>query len=94
MLGNDPSNYEDIFPEDPMYEETMPNARVWRTHQAESAIHDANMVEEMRDNVDVLLVFVSELPIASVVSNSITIGRSFLRGRHDFCCPDIAEPAS
>ncbi|SJL12124.1 uncharacterized protein ARMOST_15545 [Armillaria ostoyae] len=55
--GNDPSNYEDVFPEDPMYAETVPNARVWRTHQAESAIHDANMVEEIRDNVDVLLVF-------------------------------------
>ncbi|PBK93088.1 hypothetical protein ARMGADRAFT_870956, partial [Armillaria gallica] len=50
-------NYEDRFPEDPIYEETAPNARVWRTHQAESEIHDANMVEEIRDNVDVLLVF-------------------------------------
>ncbi|SJL00935.1 uncharacterized protein ARMOST_04250 [Armillaria ostoyae] len=55
--GNDPSNYEDIFPEDPMYAEMVPNARVWRTHQAESVIHDANMVEEIWDNVDVLLVF-------------------------------------
>ncbi|PBK78676.1 hypothetical protein ARMSODRAFT_50004 [Armillaria solidipes] len=55
--GNDPSNYEDRFPEDPIYAETAPNARVWRTYQAESAIHDANMVEESRDNVDVLLVF-------------------------------------
>ncbi|KAK0239621.1 hypothetical protein EDD85DRAFT_731717, partial [Armillaria nabsnona] len=50
-------NYEDRFPEDPIYEETAPNARVWRTHQAESEIHDVNMVEEIRDNVDVLLVF-------------------------------------
>ncbi|KAK0229028.1 hypothetical protein IW262DRAFT_1479730 [Armillaria fumosa] len=55
--GNDPSNYEDRFPEDPIYEETAPNARVWMTHQAESAIHDASKVEEYRDNVDVLLVF-------------------------------------
>ncbi|KAK0230020.1 hypothetical protein IW262DRAFT_1243999, partial [Armillaria fumosa] len=50
-------NYEDRFPEDPIYEETAPNARVWMTHQAESAIHDASKVEEYRDNVDVLLVF-------------------------------------
>ncbi len=64
-----------------------------RTHQAESAIHDANMVEEMRDNVDVLLVFVSKPPIISDISNSIAIGRSFLRSRHDFCCPDVPEPA-
>ncbi|PBK78656.1 hypothetical protein ARMSODRAFT_1078171 [Armillaria solidipes] len=55
--GNDTSKYEDRFPEDPIYAETAPNARVWRTHQVESAIHDANMVEEIRDNVDVLLVF-------------------------------------
>ncbi len=64
------------------------------THQAESAIHDANIVEEFRDNVDVLLVFVSELPIISAVSDGITIGWSFLRGRYDFCCPDVPEPAS
>ncbi|KAK0196646.1 hypothetical protein F5146DRAFT_12211 [Armillaria mellea] len=71
--GNDPSNYEDRFPEDPMYEETAPNARVWMTHQAESAIHDANMVEEIRDNVDVLLVFAglfSAVVIAFVVQTS------------------------
>ncbi|PBK86903.1 hypothetical protein ARMGADRAFT_870595, partial [Armillaria gallica] len=50
-------DYEDGFPEDPLYAETAPSARVWMIHQAESAIHDANMVEEFRDNVDVLLVF-------------------------------------
>ncbi|PBK83737.1 hypothetical protein ARMGADRAFT_885586, partial [Armillaria gallica] len=33
------------------------NTRVWRTHEDESRIHDTNMVEESRDNVDVLLVF-------------------------------------
>ncbi|KAK0462437.1 uncharacterized protein EV420DRAFT_1734782, partial [Desarmillaria tabescens] len=50
-------NYEEKYPEDPIYEETSPNARVWRTYEDESKIHDANMVEESRDNVDVLLVF-------------------------------------
>ncbi|KAK0462442.1 uncharacterized protein EV420DRAFT_1251210, partial [Desarmillaria tabescens] len=50
-------NYEEKYPEDPIYEETTPNARVWRTYEDESKIHDANMVEESRDNVDVLLVF-------------------------------------
>ncbi|KAK0491496.1 hypothetical protein IW261DRAFT_1556638 [Armillaria novae-zelandiae] len=49
--GNDPYNCEDRFPEDLMYEETTLNARVWMTRD------DANMVEEIRDNVDVLLVF-------------------------------------
>ncbi|KAK0458578.1 uncharacterized protein EV420DRAFT_1748062 [Desarmillaria tabescens] len=55
--GNDPYNYEEKYPEDPRYEEATPNARVWRTYEDESRSHDANMVEESRDNVDVLLVF-------------------------------------
>ncbi|PBK93096.1 hypothetical protein ARMGADRAFT_1080268 [Armillaria gallica] len=55
--GNDLPNYEDRFPEDPMYEETAPNARVWRTLQEVSVIHDVKRVEESRDNIDVLLVF-------------------------------------
>ncbi|KAK0441430.1 hypothetical protein EV421DRAFT_732643 [Armillaria borealis] len=55
--GNDAYNYEEKYPEDAIYEETTSNARVWRVHEDESRIHDANMVEESRDNVDVLLVF-------------------------------------
>ncbi|KAK0492205.1 hypothetical protein EDD18DRAFT_1358293 [Armillaria luteobubalina] len=55
--GNDAYNYKEKYPEDAPYEETAPNARVWRTYEDESKIHDANMVEESRDNVDVLLVF-------------------------------------
>ncbi|KAK0458571.1 uncharacterized protein EV420DRAFT_1334422, partial [Desarmillaria tabescens] len=55
--GNDPYNYEEKYPEDAAYEEAAPNARVWRTYEDESRIHDSNMVEESRDNVDVLLVF-------------------------------------
>ncbi|KAK0188615.1 hypothetical protein F5146DRAFT_877256, partial [Armillaria mellea] len=50
-------NYEEKYPEDATYEETAPNARVWRTYEDESRSHDANIVEESRDNVDVLLVF-------------------------------------
>ncbi|KAK0227919.1 hypothetical protein IW262DRAFT_1455102 [Armillaria fumosa] len=55
--GNDTYDYEQKYPEDALYEETAPAARVWRTHEDESRIHDAIMVEESRDNVDVLLVF-------------------------------------
>ncbi|SJL00658.1 uncharacterized protein ARMOST_03971 [Armillaria ostoyae] len=55
--GNDPFNYEEKYPEDAYCEELGPNARVFRTHVDERAIHDANMVEESRDGVDVLLVF-------------------------------------
>ncbi|KAK0474764.1 hypothetical protein IW261DRAFT_523944 [Armillaria novae-zelandiae] len=55
--GNDTYDYEQKYPEDAPYAEAAPNARVWRTHEDESRIHDTNMVEESRDNVDVLLVF-------------------------------------
>ncbi|KAK0492114.1 hypothetical protein EDD18DRAFT_521337 [Armillaria luteobubalina] len=55
--GNDTYDYEQKYPEDAPYAETAPNARVWRTHEDESRIHGTNMVEEARDNVDVLLVF-------------------------------------
>ncbi|KAK0492182.1 hypothetical protein EDD18DRAFT_1080090, partial [Armillaria luteobubalina] len=34
------------------------NAQVWRVHEDESRIHDTNIVEESRDNIDVLLVSV------------------------------------
>ncbi|PBK83089.1 hypothetical protein ARMGADRAFT_876347, partial [Armillaria gallica] len=50
-------DYEQKYPEDAPFEEAAPAARVWRTYNDESRNHDANMVEESRDNVDVLLVF-------------------------------------
>ncbi|PBK83717.1 hypothetical protein ARMGADRAFT_666672 [Armillaria gallica] len=55
--GNDTYDYEQKYPEDAPYEEAAPAARVWRTYEDESRNHDVNMVEESRDNVDVLLVF-------------------------------------
>ncbi|KAK0442824.1 hypothetical protein EV421DRAFT_2056364 [Armillaria borealis] len=55
--GNDSYDYEQKYPEDAPNEEAAPAARVWRTYEDESRNHDANMVEESRDNVDVLLVF-------------------------------------
>ncbi|PBK83085.1 hypothetical protein ARMGADRAFT_945368, partial [Armillaria gallica] len=57
FLGNDSYDYEQKYPEDAPNEEAASAARVWRTYEDESRNHDANMVEESRDNVDVLLVF-------------------------------------
>ncbi|PBK97105.1 hypothetical protein ARMGADRAFT_1010604 [Armillaria gallica] len=48
---------EEKYPEDAPCEEMGPSARVFRTHLDERAIYDANMAEESRDGVDVLLVF-------------------------------------
>ncbi|SJL04852.1 uncharacterized protein ARMOST_08223 [Armillaria ostoyae] len=55
--GNDSYDYEQKYPEDPIFEETAPNARVWRTYEDESRIHDVHMVEQARDSADGLLVF-------------------------------------
>ncbi|KAK0442890.1 hypothetical protein EV421DRAFT_2082008, partial [Armillaria borealis] len=55
--GNDTYDYEQKYPEDAPHEEAAPASRVWRTYEDEGRKHDANMVEESRDNVDVLLVF-------------------------------------
>ncbi|KAJ3774915.1 hypothetical protein FB446DRAFT_786532 [Lentinula raphanica] len=50
-------DYEQRFPEDPIFEETGPNARVWRTYLVESAAFDENMIGEARDGLDAMLVF-------------------------------------
>ncbi|KAK0227870.1 hypothetical protein IW262DRAFT_1246611, partial [Armillaria fumosa] len=50
-------DYEQKYPEDAPFEEATPAARVWKTYEDESRKRDANMVEESRDSVDVLLVF-------------------------------------
>lgn len=52
-------DYEQRFPEDPIFEETGPNARVWRTYLVESAAFDENMVGEARDGLDSMLIFAS-----------------------------------
>ncbi|KAK0211087.1 hypothetical protein DFS33DRAFT_1450817 [Desarmillaria ectypa] len=57
----DAFDYEAKYPEDAIYEETAPNARVFRTYHDESHIFDANMVEEPLDTIDVLLVFLTGL---------------------------------
>ncbi|KAK0231494.1 hypothetical protein IW262DRAFT_1260748, partial [Armillaria fumosa] len=57
ILGNDPYDYEQKFPEDKQYEELGPAARVWRTYLEECAASDGEMVEGWRDGLDVLLVF-------------------------------------
>ncbi|KAK0492180.1 hypothetical protein EDD18DRAFT_522969 [Armillaria luteobubalina] len=55
--GNGTYDYERKYPEDATYEETAPNARVWKVHEDESKKHDANIVGTARDDLDLLLVF-------------------------------------
>ncbi|SJK98272.1 uncharacterized protein ARMOST_01535 [Armillaria ostoyae] len=81
--GNDPFNYEDKYPEDNIYEETAPNARIWRTYLDESTNHDVRMVGESRDSVDVLLVFAglfSAVVSASLLFEMVLIQRAIANG--------------
>ncbi|PBK83064.1 hypothetical protein ARMGADRAFT_677560 [Armillaria gallica] len=55
--GNDVYDQEQVYPEDAIYAETTPNARVWKTYEDESKSHDANMVGQAGDSADGLLVF-------------------------------------
>ncbi|KAF9011007.1 hypothetical protein BDZ89DRAFT_1226071 [Hymenopellis radicata] len=50
-------DYEEKFPEDPIYGECSPTARVWRAYIEESQKFDVEVVEDWRDTIDVLLVF-------------------------------------
>ncbi len=77
--GNDPFNYEEKYPEDAYGEEMGPNARVFRTCVDERAIHDANMVEESRDGVDVLLVFRTLPVVCSSPYSSLCTRRVYSR---------------
>ncbi|KAF5393063.1 hypothetical protein D9757_001111 [Collybiopsis confluens] len=50
-------DYEQKFPEDLIFHETGPSARVWRTYLAESTTFDENMIGEARDGLDAMLIF-------------------------------------
>ncbi|SJL12383.1 uncharacterized protein ARMOST_15809 [Armillaria ostoyae] len=55
--GHDPSDYEQKYSEDARGEEMGLFARIWRIYLDECAIFDAEMVEDWRDGLDVLLIF-------------------------------------
>ncbi|KAK0216157.1 hypothetical protein IW262DRAFT_1277049, partial [Armillaria fumosa] len=57
LSGHDPSDYEQKYSEDARGEEMGLFARIWRTYLDECAIFDAEMIEDWRDGLDVLLIF-------------------------------------
>lgn len=54
-----PDDYEQKYPEDPYGLEAGPNARIWRVYLDECEAYDKEKVEDWRDTIDVLMVFVS-----------------------------------
>lgn len=59
-VGNDPYDYEQKYPEDEPYQEMGPMARIWKVFLDECTKFDAEMTEDWKDALDVLLVFVSQ----------------------------------
>ncbi|KAF5393086.1 hypothetical protein D9757_001083 [Collybiopsis confluens] len=82
VFNVDDDDYEQKFPEDPIFHETGPNARVWRTYLAESHKFDENMIGEARDGLDSMLVF------AGLFSAVVT---SFLVEEAQNLRPDYAQ---
>lgn len=51
-------DFKQKYPPDAVGEEMAPNARFWRTYNDEAAVSDAEVMEQYRDTIDILLVFV------------------------------------
>lgn len=54
-------DYEAKYPEDEPFHEADENARVWHVYMDQAEVYDAKMTADMRDALDVLLVFVGVL---------------------------------
>ncbi|KAK0481045.1 hypothetical protein EDD18DRAFT_1113163 [Armillaria luteobubalina] len=67
--------------EDPPFEEAGPTARVWQAYVDESLIHDAEMVANERDKVNILLVFAGLF--SAIVSAFIAQSSSNLQPDYD-----------
>lgn len=63
-------DYEQKYPADEQGEGMATNARVWRVYLDEAGQFDMDMVENFRDTVDVILVFVRILFSSCIVTDS------------------------
>lgn len=59
MTGIESLDYKQKYAEDEAYDEMGPNARIWKAFLDEHGRRDNAQVEDWRDALDVLLVFVS-----------------------------------
>lgn len=58
-------NYKQKYPEDPIYKETEPDARVFLVYNDESQIFDNEIILESGGSLDMLLIFVRTFFLAS-----------------------------
>ncbi|KIY66835.1 hypothetical protein CYLTODRAFT_354297, partial [Cylindrobasidium torrendii FP15055 ss-10] len=73
-------DYESKYPADPAFQEVGPDARVWHVYMDEAALFDADLMAELRDTIDVLLVFAAlfaSVIVTFVVQTSQMLSRDF-----------------
>lgn len=90
--GNDAWDYTQKYAEDVPHTEMGPTARLWKVYNEEAAKFDDDMVEDWKDGLDMLLVFVSNLLAYHAFLN--IQGCLILSRAHDLCRRDIQEPKS
>jgi len=57
LLGYNPDDYEQKYPDDPFGLEAGPNARVWKVYLDEADKFDTEKIEGWSDTIDLLLIF-------------------------------------
>lgn len=77
------NDYEQKYPEDAYGEELGPNARLYRVYLDESGKYNMEMVDSWRDDLDLLLVFVSTRLSPRIAVYWRPIGGFILGGRDD-----------
>ncbi|KAF9033742.1 hypothetical protein BDZ89DRAFT_545723 [Hymenopellis radicata] len=92
--ANDPFDYKHKFTEDAPFQEMGEMARVWKMFLEEYMKYDTEMVEDWRDGLDVLLVFVRQIPsFRSFQLMKLTpSGRALLRCRDHLRRANLPEP--
>lgn len=93
-IGNDPFDYEHKYSEDEAFKEMGPMARIWKVFLDECGKFDAEMAENWRDALDVLLVFVSTLIVLLLLccSRHSILGWIVLGCRLRFRCSNLPGP--
>ena len=91
--ANDPFDYEQKYPDDEEYKEMGPMARIWKVFLDECGKFDTEMVENWRDALDVLLVFVSLTGLSCTRLNE-HVGWIVLCRRNHFRLSNVPKPST
>jgi Family of unknown function (DUF6535) len=90
----DTYDYTEVFPKDEPYTEMGPHARVWKVYNEEMAKVDMDRIEDWRDSLDSLLVFVCipvSCPFLIVANFWCMVGGPFLSSYYQLRDPNKPE---